>query len=399
MNVSDGPIPQKTILALWSLSGCYFALGVASLSVIGLAAPMADGLGVSQASIAFLMTAFAVTYAIGAPSLQMLIGDWDRRLMLLMGLGGIAGGMILCAVAPSYEIVLAARVLMALGCCLIGPMSLALGASLVPPDRRGMALGIVFTGMTISTVIGIPLTAWLGSQIDWRVVMVLIGGLAAAIALLVWLVVPTGSRGQRTTPTDLMSVLSDRVLAPAISVTLFQMAGIFATYSLIGLFLSTTIGMSEDLLSPVLLIFGVGGVIGNVLATQLVGRFGPDRMIPASLIILAGIFALLGIWSPPVPIALGLLVIWAICGMMMMVPQQARLVSLRPQAQNLILALNASGLYVGMAGGSALAGIVSGRFGTGYLPLASCLMILAALAAFKLSYKRANTGAGCAPAE
>jgi DHA1 family inner membrane transport protein len=356
------------------------------LSVIGLAAPMATDLGVPQSNIAFLMTIFAITYAVSAPFLQMIIGDWDRRFLVLLGLGAIAAGMVMSALAGAYEGVAVARVLMALGCAVIGPISSALGANLVPPEKRGMALGIVFAGMTISTVVGVPLTTWLGTQIDWRLVMVLIAIMAGLIALLVLSTVPPGSKGQRTTPRELFTVLTDRVHAPAISVTLVQMAAQFATFALIGLFLNTTTGMAEDLIWTALLVFGLGGVVGNVLSMRLIGRYGFNRLISASLIMSAIIFAAYSIWSPPMEVSMGLIFLWAISGMMMMVPQQARLVSLKPRSQNLILALNASALYVGMAGGSALSGIVSTHYGTAYLPIGSFILTLAALAAFGFSF-------------
>ncbi len=385
--------PEKPIpaLALWSLCFCYFTLGIGSLSVIGLAAPMSAGLGVSEASIAFQVTAFALTYAVCAPLAQILVGDWDRLLLVVIGLGGISVGAAMCAFAPSFQVLVVARILMALGASLVGPMSSSLGASLVGPEQRGRALGIVFTGMPISTVVGVPLTAFLGVTIGWRGTMALIAGLSFFVALLVTINVPAGSRSARITPGDLISVLSDKVLAPAISLTLLQMAAIFTTYSVIGLYLTTTSGLPRDWLSFALFIFGTGGIAGNILATRLTGRFGPDRIITFSLSSLGMIFAVLALWAPPLIPAMGLFIVWAICGMMLYVPQQTRLISLKPQAQNLILALNAAALYVGMAGGSALAGFLTTRYDIAVLPLGSLILVLVALAAFWLSWRQARS--------
>ena len=140
-----------------------------------------------------------------------------------------------------------------------------------------------------------------------------------------------------------------------------------------------------------LFIFGTGGIVGNILATRLTGRFGPDRIITFSLSSLGMICAVLALWASPLIPAMGLFIVWAICGMMLYVPQQTRLIALKPQAQNLILALNAAALYVGMAGGSAVAGFLTTRYGTEVLPLGSLLLVLVALAAFWLSWRQARS--------
>jgi MFS transporter, DHA1 family, inner membrane transport protein len=371
--------------ALAALATAYFTLGVASLAVIGLAEPIAHDLGVSRGAVAQLVTAFALSYAVAAPLLQMWVGAWDRRRLIVLGLAAIAAGSFAGAVASSFWILAASRIVMALGGALVGPMASAAGASLVQPERQGAALGIVFTGMTVATVLGVPVASFLGTLVGWQSVLGLTGALAVATMGLVTVMLPTGSRGQRTTGHALSNVLTDRTLAPAIGVTFFQMAAQFVTYAVIGAYLITAQDIGLALIPVALMIFGVGGIAGNTVATSLISRLGSDRLIVASLIALIVVFVALTAIPHHSGLALLLLAAWAVVGTVMMAPQQARLVKLAPHARNLVLALNASALYLGMAGGALLGGFVLGSFGSAALPLVSALVTAVAIASFTLS--------------
>ncbi|NDG39039.1 MAG: MFS transporter, partial [Betaproteobacteria bacterium] len=144
-------IPGRTNLGLWSLSLAYFSMGTSSIAVVGLVNNMAADLGVSKPDVAVLITVFALTFALAAPLLQVAAGSLQRRTLLLGGLVVLATGCLLSAIAPSYAGVVAARVLMALGAAAVGPVASGLGAGLVPPERQGQALAVVFGGMTLTS--------------------------------------------------------------------------------------------------------------------------------------------------------------------------------------------------------------------------------------------------------
>ena len=352
--------------ALLVLAGSYFALGVGSLSVVGLVEPMSVGLNVSRGAIAYLITAFAFTYAIAAPLMQIFLGDRDRRRLLVIGMAGIALGSLLCAVSPNYTGVMIGRTVMAVGGALAGPMTSAAAAALVPAERRGAALGLAFTGLTLSTVAGVPLSSWGGDLIGWRAVMICIAAVALLVALCIHLFVPKLTGGQRVSAQDLVDVLSDRILAPALSVTLLQVAGGFCTYALIGVYLNEVQSVPLATLPLALAVYGAGGVVGNILATRFTDRLGFNRMISVSLTGIIGVFVLM-IIVPGHPVgAIVMLFAWSAIGLMLFAPLQTRLVSLGGKRSNLLLALNSSAVYVGMAIGSAVCGFVYEKFGSGY---------------------------------
>lgn len=390
LQTSSTTTPPRGALA--ALGGAYFTLAVASLSVVGLLGPMAQGLSVSKSAIAYLVTAFALTYAVAAPALQMLVGHLDRRTLILTGLCAIAAGAVVNAAADTYEVTLAGRFIMAVGASVVGPMSSAAGAALVPPERRGAALGAVFAGLTIASVIGVPLTAFSGAMIGWRATLVLIAAVALAIALAVAATVPRGSRGVRASFGAVTGTLGDRMLGPALLVTLFQMAGQFTTYAVITAYTVARFGIDESMVPLVLFLYGIGGIVGNVIATRLVDMIGPDRLILTSLVSTAVLFLVIQFLPADPWTGIPLFFFWSVAGMLLYAPQQARLVGLAPQAGNLLLALNASGLYLGMAGGALLSGVLYDMSGPRHLALGSAVLMLMATGAFIHSRRAVRRG-------
>lgn len=372
-------------LPLAVLSSCYFVLAVASLAVIGLLVPMAEGLSATKSEIAYLVAAFSITNAIAAPLLQTAVGDWDRRRIILIGLVGMAVGTAITAMATQYGVAVLGRMILAVGAAAVGPMASTAGASLVDVSQRGMALGKVFAGMTIATVLGVPLTAVGGDLIGWRATLLVIAALALVIAVAVWAVVPETERGKRARLADIWEILTDRVLAPAISVTAFQMAGQLATYAVIAVYLVEWLGMPSDWLPYALITFGVGGITGNIFAMRMVDRIGPDVLILGSLMCTGVVFVGIQVTVAIPWIVFSLLGAWAVASMVLFAPQQTRLIGMRPDMANLLLALNGSAIYCGMAVGSAVGGYVYGAVGVFWLAPTSAMFVVLALGAFLLS--------------
>jgi len=367
------------------LGGSYFALGIGSLSVVGLVVPMADDLAVSRGTIAFLVTVFALTYALAAPLVQVLFGQQDRRTLLTAGLCVIAVGLLLCAVSTSYFMVSTGRTLMALGAAFVGPMTSASAAALVPAARRGSALGIAFAGLTLATVVGVPLSNWLGDSIGWRWVMVAIAAFVLLEASLVRLLVPSSRAPNAVNFSSIIGVMSDRLLAPTLTVTLFQIAGQFCTYSLIGLYLIEVFNVPPATVPLALFLYGLGGIAGNIIAVKLTDRLGYDRMIWISLLGLFIVMACIPYLPKFTAFAIGAMFVWSTMGLMLFAPQQTRLVTLDGPRSNLLLALNSSAVYLGMAGGAAVSGVVYEAAGAGSLPLFSLGFVSLAIASFWLS--------------
>lgn len=368
--------------ALIALGFAYFILGTGSLAVVGLVQPMAASLGVSPAAVANLVTAFALAFAVTAPLAQVFFGRHPRRTLLLTGLSIMSLAALAGALATAYWVLLVSRVAAGIGAAMVGPMASAIGAGLVPPERQGRALAIVFGGMTLAVVLAVPMAAWLGVLIGWRAVLVLLVVLGAVAAAGVVWKVHDRSRGVPVNLRALFGVVVHRRAGFSVATTLLQMAAMFATYALITPYLSERMAVGSGGMVAVLLSYGLGGIAGNLLAGGLTDRLGADRTVLASLAVLAATFVALWVLPASLALVLPLFVIWSTAGTLFQAPQQKRLVDIDPSRRSLLLATNASALYLGMSLGAFLAGVVHHSAGSAALPIASLTLMALAIVSF-----------------
>jgi DHA1 family inner membrane transport protein len=378
-------LDRRTVLALISLSAAYFVVGTASLLVVALSAPLAGHLHVSHAAVANLLTVFALTFAVSAPAAQVLFGHLPRRALLMGGLGILSASTALAALVDDYWLVFGTRLAAGAGAAVIGPMCSAIAAGLARPEQQGRALALVFSGMTLATVLGVPLAAWLGALVGWKAVFLLVAAVGLLAALGVWRLVHDRSRGVRVTLPALMHVATSRRSGMSVATTMLQMAAQFATYALIVAFLLERMGATQAWVVAVLFAFGIGGVAGNLLAGSMADRLGADRTVHLSLLGLAAVFVLLLVAPASPVLALILAVAWAITGILFQAPQHKRLVEIDPEARSLLLASNASALYLGMSLGAFLAGLAYHFSGPSWLPALSLLLVGAAGWTFRQS--------------
>jgi len=237
--------------------------------------------------------------------------------------------------------------------------------------------------MMLATVLGVPLAAWLGGWLGWRWVFLIVGAAGIAATVGVATLVHDRSHGAPVTLPGLLGVLTTRRTGMSVATTMLQMAAQFATYALIVPFVMERMGGTQAWAVAILFAFGVGGLVGNVVAGSMADRLGADRTIWTSFVGLAAVFAVLLVAPADAPVGLGIAIDWAIVGTMFQAPQQKRLVGLSPDARGLLLACNASALYVGMAAGSFLAGVAYESLGIAVLPAISLGLIGAAALAFQ----------------
>jgi DHA1 family inner membrane transport protein len=383
--------PGHTALGLWSLSMAYFVMGTSSISVVGLVNNMAGDLKVSKPDVAVLITVFALTFALAAPLLQVAAGRLPRRTLLLCGLIVLATGCLLSAVAPTYAGVIAARVLMALGAAAVGPVASGLGAGLVPPDRQGHALAVVFGGMTLASVLGLPLTSWLGALLGWRWMFAGLAMLSLLTALTIALLVNDRRPAPSTSLASFGQVFRQRAAAWSVAMSVCHMAAQFSLFALVVPFLQERFGVRPGQLSFALLVGGISGVAGNLLAGRLGDRLGAPRSLQLSVIGMACASAAL-LLLPGLPwLGMAAYGFWSMSGMSFYAPQQKRLIGLAPDLRNMLLAINASALYVGMSLGSAAGSQAWLVLGPWSLPAVALGFIGCSMATFLLS-RRAELG-------
>ncbi|GAA2425795.1 MFS transporter [Streptomyces macrosporus] len=331
-----------------------FAVGTDGFVIAGLLPSIADDLDVGIPAAGQLVTAFALTFAVAAPVLGWATSTMDRRTALLLALSVFVLGNAATALGTSYTAVMTARIITAAGAGIITSTSSSAAAAVTPPDKRGRALAFVLGGLTLSSAVGLPLGTLIGRG-DWRVTLWAVAALGLVSALGVAVGLPRIAL-PATTFRARLAPLRERWVLDVLAVTVLALAGAYLLYTYIGAALEDVTDGSENVLTTVLLVYGLGVVGGNLLAGRLSDRFDPERVLLAGL---AVTIVVLVAAEPAVQHLATTLVwaaVWGVCVGLPTVPQQHRLVAHAPSATPVLLGLNSSAVYIGVALGGALGG-------------------------------------------
>ncbi|MBB1254166.1 MFS transporter [Streptomyces sp. OF3] len=349
--------------------------------IAGVLPAVAADLGVSVSAAGQLVTSFAFVYAVGAPTLSMVCERLPKRAVLIVGLGLFAVANVAAAVAPGYWFLMAARVAAALCAAVVTSAAFATAAAGAPEGAQGRYLGLVTAGMTTALFSGVPLGAWLGGAFGWRATFWLIAaiGVIAAVGLLL-----TAPDVPGTAPAPLrtrLAPLRDGAVLRLVATTFLAASGGLMFYTYLGPYTAEVAGPSYGLLSAVLLLVGVAGLAGALLAGRASDAWGPRRALRRTLaghalaLLLAAAVAFADTDSRYV---LALVVgCWAVVAWALNPPVQgAILAAAGPDAGMTALALNICGLYLGTAVAAAAGGAVIGTLGVAYVPLTAAALLL-----------------------
>lgn len=386
---------------LW-LAAAAFAIGTESFMIAGMLPELASDLGVGIETAGQLVTVFALSYALGSPILSALLGEVDRKKLLIAALGVFALSNLFAAFATNFSVLMLARIVMALSAGLFMPAANAVAVTLAGPEHRGRAIAIVTGGLTIAVALGVPIGTGVATLSDWRLPFLLVAAVAGLVLIGLCFGLPGNLPRGASTLRERFSVGRRPEVLLALATTMLWMTGAFTLYTYIAPFLATHAGISGTVLSLALVVFGVGSAIGNQIGGRATDRFGS---FPTLAAVLLGLIASLGGFSvlaltPPTSttpiLAMLLLVAWGIAGWAGNPAQAARLVGLAPQTAVVALSLNASALYLGIAAGSVL-GSLTLRFGALWeLGLVGALCEVGALLLLWLAWRERRAGATAA---
>jgi len=356
-------VPTRTTFLLLPLAFVNFAVGAGAFLVIGMLSPLAQSLSMSKVQAAWVMSAYALGYALTSPVLIALTGALQRRTVILGGIVIFVAASLLSAIAPTPGWLYAARILAAIGAGMITPVAAAIAVATSTEATRGQALSFVFAGMTIAQVVGVPGGAFIGYTFGPSAAFVTAAILCALVFVWIAAAVPRRVQFQPQSLTTLAgTILSPRhLVAVLLTVTIATAGYLGATF--MGPLAEVRLGMGRDGVALMLAAGGAGAFVGNIIAGRLTDRLGASR---ALLLFLIGQAVLLPAFTMiPYGLALGLALsfCWNFAGWGFTVPQQMRLMELDKETQGVMLALNAAGIYLGTGLGSAIAGVVYERWG------------------------------------
>ena len=334
-----------------------FAFGTDVFVMAGVLPVIAHDKGVSIGTTGLLVTVFSLVFGFGAPFLAVFTNHISRNKLLVGVLLGFCVANVLSALSPTFTLLLLTRVLAACCAALYMPNASVIAATLVPPTQRGQALGVVLGGFSIATVLGVPAGTLIGIHIGWQATFLFVVALTL-IALLSLLILrlPTIAIPQALDLKARFAPLTNIRMLLALLPALFWACGAFTIYTYISVVLRQTTHVTDP--SILLLIYGVGLVIGNWLGGLAADRFGVSRPIIFGLIVLIVTSATLPFTTTTVVSAAFVLGIWGIASLIMVAPQQHRLLSFSAGIPTIIIALSGSISYLGIAAGSGVGNAV-----------------------------------------
>jgi DHA1 family inner membrane transport protein len=376
---------------LYLFSAVNLIIGTSAFALGAILTPLAAGLGVGVGAAGQAVTVYALAIAVLAPLAMLASRDWPRKRVLTASIGLFGAGTAVCALAPDLSTLLAGRALMGVG-ALFTPVAAGITLTLVEPGRRGQALALVFLGISLSYVVGMPVVAWIGLVWGWRAAL----GSTTLLALLAWAALAAWVPRDIAAPgigfAGVAAVLRRGDVLAVLALTLAFFVAIFCVFSYIGPVLQALGPMSAGRLSLTLSLFGVAGVVGTLLGGAANDRFGARRTLWAQLSVLGTMMLLLpltaGHWAATVIV----LVVWGVAGFGTMAPQQSRLATMAPREAPLLLSINTSMLYFGMALGAALGGAVAPVLGFGRLSWVGVGAVAVALGLMLLPTGRSGDG-------
>ena len=373
--MATAPSSRRMPVALYALTAGAFGIGTTEFVIMGLLMQVATDLKVTIAAAGLLISGYALGVFAGAPLLTAATSRLPRKAVLVALMVVFTLGNLACALAPNYTVLMIARVLTSLAHGTFFGVGAVVATGLVSEDRKASAISIMFTGLTVATLLGVPAGAWLGLQYGWRATFWAVAAIGVIATVVITTLVPSDTR--REAPVafreELKAIARPQVLL-GLLMTVLGFGGMFTVYTYIQPLLTQVTGFADAAVSPILLVFGVGMIIGNLLG----GRFADRRLSGALLGTLAALAAVMGamtfvLQSPWLMVAfVGLLGAAAFATVS---PLQLWVLQKADGAQSLASSLNIGAFNLGNALGAWLGGVViSQGLGLAALPWVAALV-------------------------
>ena len=385
------PHPRWLLFAL-AVGG--FAIGTTEFATMSVLPFMAAGLGIDEPTAGHLISAYALGVVAGAPLIAVLGARFSRRTLLLGLMLFFALAHIGTVLAPDYRTILLFRFLSGLPHGAYFGVGALVAAAMVPDSKRAQAVGLMMTGLTVATTVGVPFTSWLAQAVGWRVVFAVVAVLAVLTVVLVARFLPkTRMQGGGGSPLKELSALTNRQIWLTLSIGAIGFGGMFAIYTYMASTLTEVTGVSAKAVPLVLGLFGVGMTLGNLIVPRLAGK--QPMLGVAGLLVWSAVMLALYPFAVHDIYYLCVLVVLIGMGGAIGTILQIRLMDVAKDAQTLAAALNHSAFNAANALGPFLGGLaISAGFGWASTGWVGCGLALAGLLMWWITVRDAKKHAG-----
>lgn len=374
---------KRSTWALLALAISAFAIGTTEFISVGLLPLIADDLGISVTTAGLTVTLYALGVTFGAPILTSLTSTVSRKTLLLAIMVVFIAGNTMAALSSGITMLLIARIISALAHGVFMSIGSTIAADLVPANRRASAIAIMFSGLTIATVTGVPLGTLIGQNLGWRAafILIVVVGVVAFIGNML-LVPSTLQRGTRTAFREQLKLVTGGRLLLAFAITAVGYGGTFVVFTYLSPLLHDISGYSEKTVAGVLLLYGIAIAIGNIIGGKAANH-NPLRALFYMFIIQTVILGIL-YFTVPFKLAalltilgMGLLAFMNVPGLQMYVVTLAERYA--PQAKDVASAFNIAAFNAGIAIGAYLGGVITDSIGLIHTTWVGAIMVLAAV--------------------
>ena len=371
-------------LALFALTVAAYAIGTTEFVIVGLLPTVASDLHITLPLAGLIVSVYALGVTFGAPVLTALTGKLGRKPLMLGLMALFIAGNALAALAPSYGMLLSGRVLSAFAHGVFFSVGATIAADLVAPDKRASAIAMMFMGLTVAIVTGVPLGTLIGQTFGWRATFWAVTGLGViALTAIVGLLPNTLSKAPPAKLIDQLRVLGSGRLLIVFAMTALGYGGTFVAFTFLAPILQDITGFSEGAVSLILVLYGVAIAIGNIAGGKIANR-DPVKALVGLFLAQATVLVLFTFTAPAPALtlvtlaALGFLSFANVPGLQLYVVQLAK--QYRPGAVDVASALNIAAFNLGIAVGAWLGGVVvASPLGLGMTPVIGALLVAAAL--------------------
>ena len=371
-------------LALWALTLSAFAIGTTEFVIVGLIPTIATSLGVSVPSAGLLVSLYALGVAVGAPVLTALTGRVPRKQLLLGLMALFTIGNLVAWMAPGYEALMAARVLTGLAHGVFFSIGSTIATGLVPKEKAASAIALMFTGLTVALVTGVPLGTFIGQTFGWQSTFLAVSLLGVIAFVGSWILVPNNIASSK--PASLLTqaaVLKKPRLLLVYAITALGYGGSFIAFTYLAPILQEISGFSASTVSLVMLVYGVSVAFGNIWGGKLADKKGPIRALQIVFAMLAVVLFVLTFTAANPWLAVLTVLAWGafafgnVPGLQVYVVQQAERHA--PRAVDVASGLNIAAFNVGIALGAWGGGLIVSHLGLMATPWIGAIVVLGAL--------------------
>lgn len=375
--------PKNGGLALLALAISAFGIGTTEFVPVGLLAAIAKDLNIGITVAGFIISGYAIGVAVGAPILTALTNRLNRKTLLMALMIVFIIGNLVSAFSSSFEILIVARFITAFSHGVFFSIGATIAVQLVPPHKKASAIALMFTGLTVATVTGVPLGTLIGQTFGWRATFLAVAALGIIAIVASFFLIP---RNLKQSPpakfTDMLKLLTNGRLLVGYAITALGYGGTFVAFTYLTPIMQDITNISPSWISMILLVYGIAVAFGNSIGGKLANQ-DPAKALFYMFIVHAVImiamtfmipFKIIGIISI---VLMGLLAFMNVPGLQLYIVQLAE--KYVPTAVDVASALNIAAFNIGIALGATIGGVVTDSIGLVHTPWIGGIMVMIAV--------------------